>query len=268
MKPLHSIEEIRNLIADVRNKRLGFITNFYLDEYKHTVWIQNGCFFYENIGNTLFLVKKSDTFINLFYNSTSSVALCCDLKSFKLKYFEMVTMVDVVGRESQCSQMLELLKPVSFSEATSLSRMIRFTESMEYSGDSAVSVASLAEVNEINDLLHKFFDEKTEQIPYIDELYEYAKLGHILVCHQDGQLAGFVIYEMNSTTQFLRYWFTHPDFRNKKVGSRLLRKFFEDGKNTKRQLLWVLQSNKNAIMRYLHYGFKEEDMKDYVLRIN
>ena len=74
--------------------------------------------------------------------------------------------------------------------------------------------------------------------------------------------------EMNATTLYLRYWFTHPDFRDRKVGSRLLRRFFEEGKDTKRQLFWVIRSNKNAIKRYRHYGFKEENMLDFVLRNN
>ena len=70
---------------------------------------------------------------------------------------------------------------------------------------------------------------------------------------------------MNATTHYLRYWFTHPDFRDKKVGSRLLRRFFEEGRDTKRQLFWVIRSNENAIKRYRHYGFAEENMFDFVM---
>ena len=45
-------------------------------------------------------------------------------------------------------------------------------------------------------------------------------------------MAGFLIYELSNATLYLRYWFTHPDHRDKKVGSRLLRRFFEEGKDT------------------------------------
>ncbi|MBA4320402.1 MAG: N-acetyltransferase, partial [Flavobacterium sp.] len=37
------------------------------------------------------------------------------------------------------------------------------------------------------------------------------------------------------------------------------------GRNTKRQLFWVIKSNENAIKRYLHYGFKEEKMYNFVM---
>ena len=139
------------------------------------------------------------------------------------------------------------------------------TEPMEFTPDSTVRYASEKDVPVISQYLHEYFDERTEQIPYDEELVDYIKQGHILVCEENGVMAGFLIFELNATTLYLRYWFTHPEFRDKKVGSRLLRRFFEEGKETKRQLFWVIRSNENAIKRYKHYGFKEENMYDYVM---
>ena len=79
-------------------------------------------------------------------------------------------------------------------------------------------------------------------------------------------MVGFLIYELKATTLYLRYWFTHPDYRDRKVGSRLLCRFFEEGKDTKRQLLWVIRTNDNAIKRYRHYSFVEENMYDYIMQ--
>lgn len=268
MTRLQSIDEIQTLIAEVRNKRKGFITNFYLDEFKHNIWIQKGDFFYETIGQTTFLVKKSATFCNLFYNSITVEALINDLNDFKAQHPDLVAMVDIVGRDAQCEPLITAMSEQGFTEATSLVRMNRITESMDYQSDDSIAIATAEELNEIHNLLHRFFDEKTEQIPYLDELQTYAKEGHILVCHENDRLAGFIIYEINATTLYLRYWFTHPDYRDKKVGSRLLRRFFEEGKNTKRHLLWVICTNENAIKRYRHYGFKSENMYDYVIQIN
>ena len=146
--------------------------------------------------------------------------------------------------------------------------MTRMTEPMEYTPDSSVRFASEDDLPLISEQLHLFFDERTEQIPYYEELKEYTKQGHILACEENGDLAGFLIFELNATTIYLRYWFTHPDFRDKKVGSRLLRRFFEEGKDTKRQLFWVIRTNENALMRYRHYGFSEENMFDYVMEYN
>ena len=266
MEQVQNIGQLRLLLAEVRAKRKGFLTNFYLDEVKHGLWIEKGVCEYEWVSDTLFIVKKSDTFWNVFYCTTTLEAFSADLVQFKSCHPMTMMMFDIVGRDTQCAPMVNLFEECGFSEATSLVRMTRVTVPMGYVLDNSIRLARLDEVLLIHQMLHQFFDEKTEQIPYVEELEAYCKEGHVLVCEEDNSLAGFLIYEINATTNYLRYWFTFPDFRDKKVGSRLLRRFFEEGKDTKRQLFWVIRSNENAIKRYKHYGFNEENMHDFVMQ--
>jgi len=133
---------------------------------------------------------------------------------------------------------------------------------------SNVSKATIEQITDIYILLNKYFDKRTEQIPFIEELEEYARLNHILVYTDGNKIIGFLIFEINASTLYLRYWFVHPNYRDKKIGSTLLRSFFDEGKNTKRQFFWVIKSNDNALKRYKHYGFTEENMFDYVLTSN
>lgn len=266
MKQVTSVEQLQTLSAEIRAKRLGFLTNFYLDEEKHGIWIAKGDCFVENVGNTLFIIKKSSSFWNVFYCSTTLEQLSADLLQFKKAHDGQTLVFDIVGREMQCQPMVGMFRQNGFTEATSLVRMTRMTEPMTYTSDHSVRKAIKSEVSEIHTLLHQYFDERAEQIPYLEELEQYADHGHILICEESAKMAGFLIFEMNASTLYLRYWFTHPDFRDKKVGSRLLRRFFEEGKETKRQLFWVVRSNENAIKRYRHYGFAEENMYDYVMR--
>ncbi|MBQ7490879.1 MAG: GNAT family N-acetyltransferase [Bacteroidales bacterium] len=266
MQQITSIEQIQNASAEIRAKHLGFLTNFYLDEEKHRIWIAKGDCFVENVGNTLFIIKKSPSFWNVFYCSTTLEQLSGDLLQFKKAHDGQTLVFDIVGREVQCQPMVEMFRQNGFTEATSLVRMTRMTETMAYTPDNSIRKAGKSEVAEIHALLHQYFDEKTEQIPYLEELEQYADQGHILICEESAKTAGFLIFEMNASTLYLRYWFTHPDFRDNKVGSRLLRRFFEEGKNTKRQLFWVIRTNENAIKRYRHYGFTEENMYDFVMQ--
>lgn len=266
MQQIQSIEQLRTLPAEVRAKRKGFLTNFYLDEAKHGLWIEKGVCGYEWVSDTLFLVKKSETFWNVFYCTTALEAFSSDLAEFKSRHHEATMLFDIVGRDMQCAPLVKLFEEQGFTEATSLVRMTRMTEPMEYEPDDSIRQARLEEAVLIHQFLHQFFDEKTEQIPFVEELEAYAKEGHVLVCEEEGKTAGFLIYEINATTLYLRYWFTHPDFRDRKVGSRLLRRFFEEGRDTKRQLFWVIRSNENAIKRYRHYGFAEENMYDFVMQ--
>lgn len=268
MQVVKSFEVLQQQVAEIRSLRMGFITNFFADPVKHSLWIQKGDCFIERVNNTLFIIKQNPSFWNVFYCSTTVDVLGKDVEELQAQHPDITMMYDIVGREVQCQPMVELFKAKRCKEATSLVRMTRMTEPMDYTPDDTVRYASEEELPIICQFLHKYFDEKTEQIPYDEELVDYTNQGHVLVCEEGGKVAGFVIFELNATTLYLRYWFTHPDYRDRKVGSRLLRRFFEEGKDTKRQLFWVIRTNENAIVRYKHYGFTEENMFDYVMQYN
>lgn len=267
MQKVQSFEDLQKQVAEIRSLRLGFITNFFPDPVKNSLWIVKGDCYTERVNNTLFIARKSQKFWNVFYCSTTLEELGADLAVFQGQNLGMVLMYDLIGREIQCQPLVELFKAKGCIEATSLVRMNRMTEPMVYDPDSAIRYATEEDLPLIREQLHQYFDERTEQIPYDEELINYTKQNRIFVCEENGVIVGFLIFELNATTLYLRYWFTHPNFRNKKVGSRLLRRFFEEGKDTKRQLFWVIRTNENAIKRYKHYGFKEENMYDYVMEL-
>ena len=266
MEIVQSIEQLQQISAEIRSLRRGFITNFYLDPAKHGLWIAKGDCYMERIGSTLFIIKQSPSFWNVFYCSTTLDDFSHDFSDFIAAHPAVTMIFDIVGRDIQCQPMVNLLHSKGCHEATSLVRMMRMTTPVDYAADSSIRIAVEQDIPTISQLLHTHFNERTEQIPYDEELLDYARQNHVLVCEEDGKMAGFLIYELNSTTLYLRYWFTHPDHRDKKVGSRLLRRFFEEGKETKRQLFWVIRTNENAIIRYKHYGFQEENMYDYVMQ--
>lgn len=268
MQKVQSIEQLQQLSAEIRSLRRGFITNFFLDPVKHGLWVTKGDCYTERMDNTLFIIKQSPTFWNVFYCSTMLDDFSHDLSAFMAKHSDVTMIFDIVGRDVQCQPVVELCRSKGCKEASSLVRMMRMTTPMEYTADDSIRQATENDIPEVSQLLHNYFDEQTEQIPYDEELLDYARQGHVLVCEGKGKMAGFLIYELNATTLYLRYWFTHPDYRDKKVGSHLLRHFFEEGKNTKRQLFWVIRTNENAIVRYRHYGFTEENMYDYVMKYN
>lgn len=266
MEQVKSIEELRQWSAEIRSLKRGFLTNFFLDPVKHGLWIDKGDCWAERIGSTLFIIKQSPMFWNVFYCSTTLEDLSRDFSCFSAGHPAITMMFDIVGRDNQCRPMVEMLLGRGCKEATSLVRMMRMGEPLKYTADSTIRKAIEADIPQVSQLLHEYFNAQTEQIPYDEELYDYAKQGQVLICTEQGQMAGFLIYELNGATLYLRYWFTCPEFRDRKVGSRLLRCFFEEGKDSKRQLFWVIRSNENAIKRYRHYGFVEENMYDYVMQ--
>ncbi len=266
MQVVASFEELQQQVAEIRSLKQGFVTNFFPDPAKNSLWVEKGDCFTERVNNTLFIIRKSPAFWNVFYCSTALESLGADLEVFHNQNAGETLMYDLVGREIQCKPLVDLFKAKGCTEAASLVRMTRLTAPAEYKPDASVRYATEKDLPSISEQLHLFFDERTEQIPYDEELKDYAERRHVLVCEENGVKAGFLVFELNATTLYLRYWFTHPDFRDRRVGSRLLRRFFEEGKDTKRQLLWVIRTNGNALVRYRHYGFVEENMFDYVMK--
>ena len=268
MDQVKSIEQLQQQSSEIRALHRGFLTNFFLDPVKHRLWIEKGDCMDECVGSTLFIIKQSPFFWNVFYCSTSLDEFRNDLSVFLAEHPSTTMMFDIVGRDIQCQPMVELLQNKGCMEAASLVRMTRMAEPFDYKPDATVRKATVIDIPQVSRMLHEYFDAQTEQIPYDEELLNYALQGRVLVCEEKGRIAGFLIYELNATTLYLRYWFTHPDFRDRKVGSRLLRRFFEEGRDTKRQLFWVFRTNENAIKRYRHYGFAEENMYDFVMQYN
>ena len=125
--------------------------------------------------------------------------------------------------------------------------------------------ANINQVSEILALFHQYFDPKAEQIPNELEIKNWIANGSLLIYEVENKIAGFIIFDLNGLTLYLRYWFVHPEYREQKIGSKLFQYFLFKGKNSKRQLFWVITTNENAIKRYKHYGFKQENMFNFVL---
>lgn len=266
MERVESIEQIRQLIAEVRAKRKGFLTNFYLDEFKHSIWIGKGSLLFEWIADTCFLYRKNANYWNVFYLTSSLDDLNHSLFEVNHKYKEHSMIFDVVGRQEQCNEMLPVFTQNGFFVESSLVRFIRINTPVELDREIAsVERASLEQTHLVHRLLNEYMDERVEQIPDIEEYEHWGKLGHILVYIVDGEIAGFFDYEKNMTTTQTRHWLVHPDFRGRHVGAALFRRFLYEANDTKRILSWVIRTNDISIRNHYHYGFKMENMYDYIM---
>ena len=265
MRRVESVQELRDLLASVWDLGQGVVTNFYLDTVKHGIWIRHKILYYAMFDGVLLLFKEEEGFRNMFYCSLSLERLGSALAQLRFELKNDVV-VDIVGTKSQCGHVCETFFETRFESYCSLVRMSRPTPQEDPKELSDwVQRASLDDAGKIHVLLLRYFDPYSEQIPFEEEISSFVEKGHALVCKNDDEIVGFLLYELNKSTLYLRYWFVRPDYRDKKVGSSLINRFFYEGRGTRRQLFWVIQSNENAIERYRHYGFKEEDLYDNVL---
>lgn len=272
MDKITSIEQLKELILSIRNLHRGFVTNFYLDEEKHAAWIRTGEFQYDKWDDTVFLLfdhyspDNAKYFTNMFYISTSEDAMLKRLKEYPEKYIYDLYVLDIVGRDTMCLPLVEKLKAMRGYNDATLVRMTRVGAVSDQLSAISCQYAEKKDVGKIYKLLHTHFDEQLEQLPLEEELEKMVEQKHILFSKREGKVAGMLLFDLNASTLYLRYWLVLPEYRNQGVGSELLRQFLCEGRETKRQILWVKQDNENAIVRYEHYGFKKENMYDFIIR--
>lgn len=127
-----------------------------------------------------------------------------------------------------------------------------------------VCLADQRQIQSIEALLDNEFDLLVDQIPDRIAIEDAIKRDEILVLRDGTTLAGFLWYETKGKSSAIRYWCVSPEFRDKKVGGRLLKSYLAYCKNSIRHTLWVKEDNNNAIKRYGHYGYKTDSTYDYI----
>jgi GNAT superfamily N-acetyltransferase len=266
MRKASGFNEINQALVKVKNYKKKLITNFFSSSEKVEIWISEDKFFTIEIGEVVFFLKKNLEFYRLFFIASSNDELDKSLTELLINLSGEVIILDIVQRE-ESSDVLNLFYKKYFNLYTSLLRMNRINYYLDLCTNSSegIKVASRHNLISLNNMLHSFFDHKAEQLPDDKELVNLIENENVLIYEEDNQIGGFLIYEIIGKTLYLRYWFVHPDFREKSIGSKLFKEFEIKGKETNRHLLWVIRNNDNAIKRYKHYGFVEEKMYNFVL---
>ena len=267
MEKITALDFFVNALNFVKSFKKKSVSNYYFNSIKSEVLINSSALSAITVGAVVFVLKQNGHFINLYYYSSDSTELRKSLAKLVSIYPDMTVIVDVVTTEID-ADVFKAFYHNSFNVYTSLIRMSRISDGMlivDEVADQHLKVANQDESLEVFNQLKTFFDPKAEQLPTQDEMIEWSNNGNILVYKIENQVAGFIIYQLVGVTLYLRYWFVSPLFRDRKFGSKLFNYFLLKGKDSKRQLFWVIQTNENAIVRYKHYGFKEEKLYNFVL---
>jgi ribosomal protein S18 acetylase RimI-like enzyme len=266
MDKIYSFLEIQDAIKFVKNLKKGFVTNFFPEVDRVSNWIENKQFYKTTIGNSVFFIREEFGFSHLFFCSVSAEELTNSLLELKRITDDSLLVVDIIGKEPDVQSIVNVFSESGFQTYTKLNRMNRSTIKYDFeNGLFTPQKAKTSQAKVIFDLLQFYFDPIAEQLPSLKEIEEWIGLEHLIIVSGNEKIIGFVIFDLIGLTSYLRYWFVHPEHRNKKIGSILLNEYFKNSTETKRQIFWVIGSNENAIKRYLHYGFQSENLYDYIM---
>ena len=263
MLKVESFDQIQQFIKQIRALHEGFVTNFYWDPNKHPYWLAEETLYYEQSHHCVLLIHPNTNFANLYYIATDYSAVNTTLNAIQTNSDIVVDIVckgdGLLEKESFCEMGFELYK--------SLYRMNHIGPIVQpdWQKEDSVINGSKKDAQLVYQALKDDFDPLCEQLPTLQEVEDYAQRQQLLVVKDKGRLCGFLIAELNGVTWYLRYWYTSPQYRDQGIGAKLLRNSLIDGKNSKRQIFWVIADNENAIKRYEHYGFRKENMNDFVM---
>lgn len=251
--------------GDARNGGLTR-TNFFPDEQRMSPWCHDGTFYGARTECTQFFLHDCGAFANLFFLTRQPRDLAADLARLVDRLTHRRVIADVVGPDEIRVALVDSFLQAGFQQVAELRRMGRCTPTESLPLESDASSATEGDIPVIQHFFAHHFNAEVEQLPTEAELAHWISRDELLVRRErTGQLAGFVIFDLTPASLYLRYWFVAPEARGTGVGGALMRTMFVRAAKTKRQYLWVLSDNQAAIIRYQHYGFSFEAMKDCVM---
>ena len=239
-------------------------TNFFMQETQfNKLFLENKLELFKT-ENACFLLCDEIEFKRMYF----IISAACDLESF-MGYLKTIhhseISVEVAGNAKYLYEIKDIFLQNGFYEYSSMIRMSKIRKKIEAVSFENIYLLSSDKKDEIIRIYHRYFDKFVERIPNGDEIDAFIKNQNAYYFSDNNAIQGFIVFENYGITSHLRYWFVHPDYREKKIGSKLIRLFFNTGVNVKRELFWVIDSNHNAIIRYKHFGFIEEDMHNLIL---
>lgn len=259
--------ELQQEIVNIKTLKKGYITNLFLEQGKIERLIEQKKLEIETGNEFVLIFRRNTGFTNVYYAASSKEAMSSRL--VELGKEEELYVLDIIGKDPEIITDIDFFEQNHFHKYTHLNRMniLKGNEDndISFTTDIHVQMAQISEAANIERELKKHFDAVAEQLPEKEDVISWIENGGLYLYKENEEILGIVIFEINGTTSFLRYWFVNPLHRDKKIGSKLLNQFFYRSRECKRLLFWVIGSNTNAIERYKHFGFKSENLYNYVI---
>lgn len=249
-------------------KRAGSLTtNFYPTTDKLQRWTDEGALFSMTSGKVLFVLRRDRDFLHVSYLASRVTDLVPALQDLVMSASETLT-VDVIGKREQVDEIAGLFAKAGFSSHRALHRMTATNIASSLSPaaeDPEVVFATGADAKALAAMLDAALDRYAEQIPDEDEMKRAADERKVIVIRAGAAIAGMLFFEATGQSSLLRHWLVDSAHRNRRIGARLMRRYFSACNDVRRFTLWVISDNDNAIDRYRHYGYQHDGLIDQVL---
>lgn len=254
--------EIKSELFRLKSKEMK--TNFFMTEMQFNQLLAENKIQVFKTEKACFLLTEDSGFSRLYFIVSEIDALQPIFEFVKGIETKEIS-VETAGNSKYLENIKEAFLGNGFYDYSSMVRMSKIRNEGEEVDFTNIHLLTADKKTEIQELYNKYFDKFVERIPTGEEIDTFIEHKSAYYFSDNDEIQGFIIFEIHGITSHLRYWFVHPNYREKKIGSKLIQLFFNIGDAVKRELFWVIESNENAIKRYKHFGFVEEDMHNLIL---
>jgi GNAT superfamily N-acetyltransferase len=258
-------DAIRDAMQSIKSGATGFSTSWFYSPEATQKLIDRQELQSLTCANTLLLFRKDRGFLHVYHISSDFESLRTALQELESMNLGVPLVADLIGRAQDLEKLRELYSSQGFKDYRTLVRMSRITSPGDAAVDATVLVASPSEAPAVLAFFEELLDPYSEQIPDLEQIQSACSAENVLIVRNNGQLGGVLLYESTGVTTVLRYWFVAKDAQNKGIGARLIKSMFRRCADGKRTLLWVFGDNDDAIVKYEHYGFRRDDMRDLIM---
>lgn len=254
--------DIKSELFRLKSKEMK--TNFFMTESQFNQLLSENKIIVFKTEKACFLLTDDFGFKRMYFIVSNAFELKPFLEYLIANYQSEIS-VETAGNSSYLQEIKEIFLQNGFFEYSSMVRMSKIRNEKEEVNFENIHLLTMDKKEEFHSLYKKYFDKFVERIPTSEEIDAFIENKSAYYFSDNNEIQGFIVFEIHGITSHLRYWFVHPNYREKKIGSKLIQLFFNIGENVKRELFWVIESNENAIKRYKHFGFVEEDMHNLIL---
>ena len=269
MKLISSPEEVLNAVQHAKKCAVVYCTNFYPSQPKLADWIANGQLRFQVRENSVLFLREDRDFWHLYFCASNRDSLSrCLCETRELRQEAMVA--DVIGEFGPLEGLIPVLAQAGLRPYNQLSRMVRpaHKEQPTPADDQRKSGRGFANEGEgkaILTLIEAAFDRYSKQIPSTREIHAAIEACQILTVRHEDELAGLLFFETRGVTSTLRFWTVAEQFRDRHLGSELMRQYLTTQSTVQRFVLWVESDNTDTVQKYRHYHYTKDRVTDYVL---
>ncbi len=267
MIPAKAINDVLNAIQQVKAGAPAFCTNFFPVQRKLQEWVDHGELLYEVRDEAAFFLREDRDFWHFYFCARNATALQREIAaSTGLKGPRLTA--DLVGGEEALRDVIAALASAGFHPYTRLQRMARPggpVKTAPAADEALVDWAEQADGPAALQLLEGAFDRYADQLPLLREMDAAIAARQVLAVKLEGMLAALLYFETQGFTSVVRYWAVAAEFRARRLGAALMRRYLETHGSVRRFTLWVVANNHNAIEKYRHYGYEPDGLVDHVL---